>query len=119
MNVTIEEVAHGTYTVAQGAEISLRSGVAKVAGGFPRKGLYQVVLDLSDMINTDALSFKVYDKVNGAAQAVIHTTAFTDNQSVDTWTSPMFALIDSWDITVASTANSIIVVGTIRRVVFD
>lgn len=80
-------------------------------------GVFQVWLDLSDMVAGDQLQIKLYEKVRaGDTQRSFHTTILTGPQSDPIWVSPSLILMHGWDITLDALAGTITVNWSIRQV---
>ncbi len=79
-------------------------------------GKFQAVLDLSDMIDTDVLQFRVYEKArSGDTQRVMQEFIFANAQADPNWISPEFTLMNGWDMTLDALAGTITVLWSIRR----
>jgi len=78
-------------------------------------GLYQLVLDLSDMIAGDQLQIRLYEKCrSGDTQRVAEQWILTGAQSQPIWISPAVMLIHGWDFTLDALAGTITVLWSIR-----
>jgi len=81
-------------------------------------GVYQVFLDLNDMIAGDQLQIRVYEKVGSAStQRVAYEAILTGAQSQPVWVSPSLILLHGWDVTLDALAGTITVDWSIRKVV--
>lgn len=81
-------------------------------------GVYQVFLDLNDMVAGDQLQIRVYEKVQSAStQRVVYEAILTGAQSQPMWVSPSLILLHGWDVTVKALAGTITVDWSIRKVV--
>lgn len=107
------------YAVSQAVDTTEWSMTTDTAGpdADTTNGVFQVFLDVNDMILTDVLQIKVYEKINsGATQRCIYETILRDVQSCPIWASPALALMHGWDVTCKAIAGTITVVGSIRRI---
>jgi hypothetical protein len=82
-------------------------------------GVYQVFLDVSDMVAGDELQIRVYEKVQSTdTQRIVYQSNLFGPQSPPIWVSPSLILLHGWDVTLnqmAGTAN-ITVTWSIRKV---
>lgn len=82
-------------------------------------GVFQVFLDVSDMVSGDELQIRVYEKVQASdTQRIVYQSNLIGPQSPPIWVSPTLILMHGWDVTLnqmAGTAN-ITVTWSIRRV---
>src|SRR5512147_2498304 len=63
-------------------------------------GIYQVFLDLSDMVAGDILQVRIYEKVrSGDTQRIVYEAILTDAQTEPIWASPALVLMHGWDVT--------------------
>jgi len=80
-------------------------------------GVYQVFLDVSDMINTDILQIRVYEKVQSSGTArIVYEAILRDAQAEPIWVSPSLILLHGWDVTLDALAGTITVEWSIRKV---
>lgn len=80
-------------------------------------GVFQVFLDLSDMVNTDVLQVRIYEKVrSGDTQRIAFEAILRDAQSEPIWVSPSLILMHGWDVTCDALAGTITVLWSIRQV---
>ena len=78
-------------------------------------GLYQIVLDLSDMVAGDQLQIRLYEKCrSGDTQRVAEEWILTGAQSKPIWVSPAVMLLHGWDWTLDALAGTITVLWSIR-----
>ena len=81
------------------------------------KGVFQVFLDVSDMIAGDQLQVRIYEKVrSGDTQRVVYQAILTGAQSDPIWVSPSLVLMHGWDVTLDALAGTITVNWSIRQV---
>lgn len=80
-------------------------------------GIFQVFLDLSDMIAGDQLQIRVYEKVrSGDTQRVVYESILTGAQAQPIWVSPSLVLLHGWDVTLDALAGTITCLWSIRQV---
>lgn len=80
-------------------------------------GVYQVFLDLSDMIAGDQLQIRIYEKVrSGDTQRIVYEAILSGAQSQPIWVSPSLVLLHGWDVTCDALAGTITVNWSIRQV---
>lgn len=80
-------------------------------------GVFQVFLDISDMIAGDQLQIRVYEKVrSGDTQRIVYQAILTGAQSEPTWVSPTLILMHGWDVTLDALSGTITVNWSIRQV---
>jgi hypothetical protein len=79
-------------------------------------GVYQVFLDTSDMVATDQLQVRIYEKCRSTdTQRVIYEAILTGTMA-ETWVSPSLILLHGWDVTLDALAGTITVNWSIRKV---
>jgi len=80
-------------------------------------GVFQVFLDVSDMVSGDELQIRVYEKVQaGDTQRVVYQSNLVGPQSPPIWVSPSLILLHGWDVTLDAIAGTITVTWSIRKV---
>lgn len=80
-------------------------------------GVYQIFLDLSDMVTGDELQIRVYEKVQAAdTQRIAYQANLIGPQSPPIWVSPSLILLHGWDVTLDAIAGTITVTWSIRKV---
>ena len=80
-------------------------------------GVFQVFLDVSDMVAGDELQIRVYEKVQAAdTQRVVYQANLVGAQSPPIWVSPSLILLHGWDVTLDAIAGTITVTWSIRKV---
>jgi hypothetical protein len=82
-------------------------------------GVYQVFLDVNDMVTGDELQIRVYEKVQAAdTQRVVYQSTLIGPQSPPVWVSPSLILMNGWDVTLDQIAGTsgITVTWSIRKV---
>lgn len=80
-------------------------------------GVYQVFLDVSNMVAGDQLQIRVYEKCrSGDTQRIVYESILSGAQA-DMWVSPSLILLHGWDVTLDTLAGTTIVVNwSIRKV---
>lgn len=80
-------------------------------------GVFQVWLDLADMIAGDQLQIRIYEKCRSAdTQRIAYEAILTGAQASPMWVSPSLVLMHGWDITCDALAGTITVNWSIRQV---
>lgn len=80
-------------------------------------GVYQVFLDVSDMIAGDELQIRIYEKCRaGDTQRIVYQANLVGAQSEPIWVSPSLILMHGWDVTLDAIAGTITVLWSIRQV---
>jgi hypothetical protein len=80
-------------------------------------GIFQVFLDVSDMIAGDQLQIRIYEKVQSSdTQRVCYQSILTGAQAEPIWVSPSLILLHGWDVTLDALAGTITVTWSIRKV---
>lgn len=80
-------------------------------------GVYQLWLDVSDMVAGDTLRIRGYEKVRaGDTQRVFLELSLAGAQADGEWVSDSFALGIGWDFTLLGVAAGTTVLWAIRRV---
>lgn len=81
-------------------------------------GIFQVFLDVSDMIAGDQLQIRIYEKVQSTdTQRVVYESFLTGAQASPVWAAPSLVLMQGWDVTLKTLAGtSITVTWSIRKV---
>lgn len=80
-------------------------------------GVFQVFLDVSDMVAGDQLQIRVYEKVrSGDTQRIVYEAILTGAQAQPIWVSPSLILMHGWDVTLDALAGTITVNWSIRQV---
>jgi hypothetical protein len=79
-------------------------------------GVYQLFLDLNDMVAGDQLQIRIYEKVqSGGTQRIIYESVVSGVQSPPSWVSPSLILMHGWDMTLDALAGTITVEWSIRK----
>jgi hypothetical protein len=80
-------------------------------------GVYQIFLDLNDMVAGDQLQIRVYEKVlSSSTQRIVYEAVLTGAQGTPVWVSPSLILMHGWDATLDALAGTITVDWSIRSV---
>jgi hypothetical protein len=81
-------------------------------------GIFQLFLDVNDMVAGDVLQIRMYEKCrSGDTQRIFAEWILRDVQSTPAWVSPSFILMHGWDMTLDCIAGtSITVLWSIRQV---
>ncbi len=80
-------------------------------------GVFQVFLDVSDMVAGDELQIRIYEKVrSGDTQRVVYQATLVGAQAEPIWVSPSLILMHGWDVTLDAIAGTITVLWSIRQV---
>jgi hypothetical protein len=80
-------------------------------------GVFQVFLDVSDMVTGDELQIRIYEKVQSAdTQRIVYQSNLVGPQSPPIWVSPSLVLMHGWDVTLDAIAGTITVTWSIRKV---
>jgi hypothetical protein len=117
--MAISEAFAGSEAVST-TEWSLPRDASYSAASFQTDdGVYQVFLDLSDMVTGDELQIRVYEKVQSTdTQRIAYEATLIGPQSPAIFVLPSLVLIHAWDVTldqIAGTAG-ITVTWSIRKV---
>lgn len=79
-------------------------------------GMFQVFLDVSDMVTGDILQIRIYEKVrSGDTQRVVYQSILKGAQGTPIWVSPGLMLLHGWDVTLDALAGTITVNWSIRQ----
>lgn len=79
--------------------------------------MYQLWLDLSDMVSADDLQIRVYEKVQSTdTQRVAYEARLAGPQTPANWLSVPFTFLHGWDITADAIAGTITLTWSIRKV---
>ena len=115
--MAITELITGTEAVST-TEWSLATDTSYDTGDAQTTdGVFQVWLDLSDMIAGDQLQIRIYEKVRAAdTQRIAYEAILTGAQSSPIWVSPSLVLMNGWDVTCDALAGTITVLWSIRQV---
>jgi len=80
-------------------------------------GVFQVFLDVSDMVTGDELQIRVYEKVqSGDTQRIVYQSNLVGPQSSPIFVLPSLVLMHGWDVTLDAIAGTITVPWSIRKV---
>ena len=80
-------------------------------------GVFQIFLDLSDMVAGDELQIRIYEKVrSGDTQRIVAQWSVFGAQADPIWVSLALILMHGWDATLDAIAGTITVLWSIRSV---
>lgn len=80
-------------------------------------GVFQVFIDVSDMVAGDQLQIRIYEKVlSSSTQRIVYQSILTGTQSEPIWVSPSLILLHGWDVTLDALAGTITCDWSIRQV---
>lgn len=80
-------------------------------------GVFQVFVDVSDMVAGDQLQIRIYEKVlSSSTQRIVYQAILTGAQSEPIWVSPSLILMHGWDATLDALAGTITCDWSIRQV---
>lgn len=113
--MAITELYTGTEAVTntEWSTVNDSSTIADVS----TDGVFQLFLDLSDMVAGDQLRIRVYERVRGAdSQRVVYEAWAVGTQSLPIWVSPSLVLMNGWDFTLYGASGTMTVTWSIRQV---
>jgi hypothetical protein len=115
--MAITETHTGTEAVST-TEWSLATDTSyDTADAQTTDGVYQVFLDVSDMVAGDELQIRVYEKCrSGDTQRIAWQDTLVGVQSTPIYVSPSLILMHGWDVTLDAIAGTITVLWSIRQV---
>lgn len=116
--MAITELITGTETVTT-TEWSLATDTSyDTSDAQTADGVYQVFLDVSDMVAGDRLRIRVYEKVrSGDTQRIVYQDVLDGPQPEPIYVTPSLVLMHGWDVTATALAGGSIVVNwSIRQV---
>ena len=96
--MAIAEYASGTQAVDNTTEWSMVTDTAGVDVD-NTDGVYQIFVDLSDMVTGDQLLIAIYEEIDGATQRLVYRSILYGPQPTPIWVSPTFVLTTNWDAT--------------------
>jgi len=80
-------------------------------------GVFQIFLDISDMVAGDELQIRVYEKVQSTdTQRIVYQANLVGAQSPPIFVLPSLVLMHGWDVTLDAIAGTITVTWSIRKV---
>lgn len=103
--MAITELYSGTQTTVLSTEHVLNTTTPETTDG-----IFQVVLDISQMTLGDALEIRVKEKaISAGTQRTAWTQVITNAASADEglWISPSVILMHGWDVTLKQTAGTV------------
>jgi hypothetical protein len=117
--MAISEYFAGSQALDNATEWSLSTDTSFTPDAQTDDGVYQLYVDLNDMVNTDIVRFRMYEKVgSGSTQRVAWECVLRDAQTELILVSPSFLLMHGWDFTaIMLSATNYTCDWSIRRVV--
>jgi hypothetical protein len=115
--MAITEAFSGTATITT-TEFSAPNNANYSAGSARTEdGVYQVFLDVSNLVAGDQLQIRIYEKCRaGDTQRIVYESILSGAQA-DMWVSPSLILLHGWDVTLDTLAGTTIIVNwSIRQV---
>jgi hypothetical protein len=116
MAITVAYASGGTITTTESSMPGEGSGVTAVT----TDGVYQLFLDLSDMIVGDELQVRIYEKVlSGSTMRIVYQQNISGELGTwgNSWVFPALVLMHGWDMTLDVIAGTTIDVDwTIKKV---
>lgn len=115
--MAISELISGTEAIST-TEWSLATDSSYDTGDAQTTdGVFQVWLDLSDMVAGDQLQIRGYEKCrSGDTQRIYFEAILTGAQPAPIWVSPSMILMHGWDFTADALAGTITVLWSIRQI---
>lgn len=81
-------------------------------------GVFQVFIQVSDMVTGDELQIRIYEKVQSTdTQRICYEATLIGPQSPSCFVTPTFVLMHGWDVTLDAIAGTITVYWVIKKVV--
>lgn len=113
----ISELITGTEAIGT-TEWSLATDTSyDTADAQTTDGVYQLVLDLSDMVAGDLLQIRQYEKArSGDTQRIVDQWFVGDVPPSPLWVTPALILLHGWDWSLDAIAGTITVLWSIRQV---
>ena len=115
--MAITELITGTEAVGA-TEHSLATDTSYDTGDAQTTdGVFQLWLDLSDMVAGDELRIRLYEKVRAAdTQRIAAEWTLSGVQGTPNWASPAVILMNGWDFTATAISGTVTVNWSIRQV---
>jgi len=116
--MAITEAFAGTEAVAT-TEWSLVNDAAFVldTNESTAAGVYQIWLDVNDMVSGDELQIRIYERCRAADTIrIAYQSNIIGPQSPPVWISPSLILMNGWDVTLDAIVGTITVLWSIRKV---
>jgi len=114
--MAIAELYSGQETALSTTEWDLPTDTSSLSA-ITTDGVYQVFLDVSDMVAGDVLRIRLYEKCrSGDTQRIAEEWTLSGTQSKPIWVSPSVILIHGWTFTITATAGTISVNWSVRQV---
>lgn len=103
--MAITELYAGTQSVTT-TEWSL-SGDDDSLASLTTAGVYQVFLDVSNLVGADLFRIRIYEKVqSGDTQRVVYEAFIGGPQATPVWVSPSLILMNGWDVSLYRLAGA-------------
>jgi hypothetical protein len=96
--MAIAEAYSGTQAVDNASEWSMVTDTAGVDNA-TADGVYQIFIDLNDMVTGDQLLISIYETVDGSVSRATYRSILYGPQPTPIWVSPTLVLTDGWDAT--------------------
>jgi hypothetical protein len=113
--MAITEAFAGSAAIAA-TEWSLTTNAAGVATE-TSDGVYQVWLDVADMVAGDELQVRLYEKVRASdPQRLLLAATLVGPQAPPVWVSPSLILLHGWDVTLLGVSGTMTTTWSIRKV---
>jgi hypothetical protein len=116
--MAIAEFASNTIAALSTTEWSMATNTSYDTGDAQTTdGVFQLFLDVNDMIAGDVLRIRIYEKCRSAdTQRIVYEATLAGAQPTPIWASPSLVLLHGWDFTITATAGTIAVNWSIRQV---
>ena len=81
-------------------------------------GVFQFVVETSDLIDTDVLEIRVYEKIRAAGDTArqVHSWILRDLQTDPIWFSPTLILLHGWRFSIKMTTGAATLQWSVRKV---
>ncbi len=112
--MAIAEAYTGTQAITVGDFWSLATDTAGV-DTTTADGVYQVFVDVSDMVTGDQVYIIIYEDVGGL-QGELAEFWLYGPQPFPIWVSPTFVLTDGWDVVAGTLVGTVTIDWSIRAV---
>ena len=115
--MAIVELHAGTEAVSTTEWSIPRDAAYAIGSPQTSDGVFQLFLDVSDMISGDELQIRIYEKVQAAdTQRMVIQSILYGPQSPPVWVSPSLVLMHGWDMTLDAITGTITVTWSVRQV---
>lgn len=114
--MAITEAYTGTAAISA-TEFSAPNNTTYAAGSvIAVAGVYQVFLDVSDLVVGDNLRIRIYEKCRTGDTTRVIYESYLVGIGESTWVSPSLVLMNGWDVTFYASAGTVTVLWSIRKV---